>query len=64
VDGSRRRADLRREVRQCGQVVPEDCGGVGETIAGQLHPVTRVTGEPDDDAFFLFDRLGHHWCRA
>jgi hypothetical protein len=28
-------------------------------VARQLHPVARVSGEPDDDALFDFDGLGH-----
>ncbi len=43
------RADLRREVREGGQVVAERRGLRGEPVAGQLHAVAGVTGEPDDD---------------
>ena len=48
-DGPRRGADLRRVVGQGGEVVAEDGAGVGEPIAGDLHPVAGVAGEPDDD---------------
>ena len=48
-DGARRRADLRREVRQRGQVVAEDGAGVGEPITRDLHAIAGVTGEADHD---------------
>ena len=53
--------DLRREVGQGREVVAEHRGGGGEAIAGQLHAVAGVPREPDDDAFLLFDGLGHAW---
>ena len=56
---SRRRPDLGREVRQRGQVVADDRGGVREPATGQLHSVAGVPGEADDDAFELLDLLGH-----
>ena len=42
-------ADLSREVRHGRQVVAECSADVGEAIAGELHAVARVSGEPDDD---------------
>jgi hypothetical protein len=56
--------DLGREIGHGGEVVAQDRGRVREPIAGQLHPVTRVTGEPDDDALLLLDLLGHIRSRA
>ena len=44
-----RGADLGREVRQGRQVVAQDRGLGGEPVAGQLHAVAAVPGEPDDD---------------
>lgn len=46
-----RRPDLGGKVRLGGQVVAERGGLVGEAIAGQLHPVPGVPGEPNDDLF-------------
>ena len=54
-----RGTDLGREVRQRRQIVPEDRGGIGEPVTGQLHPVSGVTCEPDDDVVPLLDGLGH-----
>ena len=48
---ARRRTDLRREVRQRRKVVPEDGGLAREAVAGELHPVAGVAGEPDHDPF-------------
>ena len=48
--------DLGREVRQGGQVVAHDRGGVGETAAGELHSVARVAREANHHAFAFFDR--------
>ena len=45
-----RRPYLGREVGQRGQVVAEKTGTGRETVPDELHPVTGVTGEPDDDA--------------
>ena len=59
VEGPGRGPDLRREVRQRGQVVAEDSGGAGEPVAGELHPIARITGEPDDDVLLLLHGLGH-----
>jgi hypothetical protein len=60
-EGALRRADLRREVRQRGEVVPERSGLGGEPVARQLHAVPRIACEADDDTI---DRLtglpGHH----
>src|SRR5207302_793442 len=56
---SGRRPDLRREVRQRGEIVAEDSGGAGEPVAGELHPIARITGEPDDDPLLLLDGFGH-----
>ena len=48
--GARGRADLGREVRQRRQVVAERRRLRGEPVAGELHAVAGVTGEPDDHA--------------
>jgi hypothetical protein len=53
------RADLRGEVRQCGDVVAELGGFGGESVAGKLHPVAGVASEPDDHPIQLADLLGH-----
>ena len=42
--------DLGREVGEGGQVVAEQGRRGGEAVAGELHAVARVAGEPDDDA--------------
>ena len=64
--GALRRADLGGEVRQRHQVVAERGRLLGEPVSGQLHPVARVAGEPDDDPVDLLDLLGHvlrpFWC--
>ena len=54
-----RGADLGGEVGQGGQVVAEHGGLGGEPVAGQLHAVAGVAGEPDDDAIELDDLFGH-----
>ena len=48
-DGAGRRTDLGREVRHRRQVVAEHGADVGEAVAGELHAVAGVAGEPDDD---------------
>ena len=58
---ARRSPDLGREVRHGGQVVAEDRGLLGEPVSRELHAVTRVAGEPDDDVIELLDLLGHSW---
>ena len=55
--GARRRADLGGEVGQRRQVVAEGRRLAGEPVAGQLHAVAGVAGEPDDDAVELDDAL-------
>ena len=40
---------------RAGDVVAEDGGSAGEAIAGQLHPVAGVAGEPDDYIGALLD---------
>ena len=52
------RADLRGEVRQRREVVPEDGGLAREPVAGELHAVAGVAGEADHDPLELLDRLG------
>ena len=42
--------DLGGEVRQRRQVVAERRGLLGEPVAGELHAVAGVAGEPNDDA--------------
>ena len=59
VHGAGRGADLGREVRQGREVVTEDRGRVREAVAGQLHAVAGVPGEPDDDVVAFLDGLGH-----
>jgi hypothetical protein len=56
---ARGRADLRREVGQRREVVPEHGRLAREAAAGQLHAVARVAGEPDHDVVELLDGLGH-----
>ena len=56
--GALGRPDLRREVRQRGEVVAERRGLLGEPVAGQLHAVARVACEPDDHAVEALDLLG------
>ena len=64
--GPGRGPDLGREVGEGGQVVPEQGRGGGEAVAGQLHAVAGVAGEPDDDAVEQLGGLrvgrgvGHH----
>ena len=57
--GALGRPDLGGEVRQRRQVVAERRRLLGEAVAGELHAVTGVAGEPDDDAVELLDLLGH-----
>ena len=55
------RTDLRREVGQRREVVPEEGRLAREAIARELHPVAGVAGEPDHDPFEVLDglRRGH-----
>ena len=55
------RTDLRREVGQRREVVPEDGRLAREAIARELHAVAGVAGEPDHDPFEVLDglRRGH-----
>ena len=46
-EGARRRPDLGRIVGKRRQVVPEQRALVGETVAGDLHPVAGVPSETD-----------------
>ncbi len=48
-DGAGRGTDLGRVVRHRRQVVAEHGADVGEAVAGELHAVAGVAGEPDDD---------------
>ena len=52
-----RRADLRREVGKRREVVPEDRRLAREAVTRELHPVTRVAREADDDPFEALDGL-------
>ena len=54
-----RGADLGGEVRQGREVVAERRRLLGEPVAGQLHAVAGVAGEPDDDAVELLDLFCH-----
>ena len=54
---ARRRPDLGGEVGQRRQVVAEARRLAGEPVAGQLHAVAGVAGQPDDDAVELDDAL-------
>src|SRR5439155_9417408 len=40
--------------------VAEDRGGIGESVAGQLHPVAGVAREPDDHALLRQGGLRRH----
>ena len=55
--GARRCADLGGEVGQRRQVVAEGRRLAGEPVAGELHAVAGVAGEPDDDAVEFDDAL-------
>jgi hypothetical protein len=46
--------DLGGEVRERREVVAERRGLGGEAVTGQLHAVTGVAGEADDDAVALY----------
>ena len=52
-------ADLGGEVGERRQVVAEAGRLLGEAVAGELHSVARVAGEPDDHAIELLDLLVH-----
>ena len=54
-----RRADLGGEVREGGEVVADERRLGREAVAGQLHTVAGIAGEPDDDVIELLDWLGH-----
>ena len=58
-DRAGRGTDLGREVRHRRQVVAEHGADIGESVAGELHAVAGVTGEPDDD---LVDALRYERC--
>ena len=58
--GPRRCTDLGGKVGKGREVVAEDRRGVGEAVAGELHAVTRITGETDDYPLFVFDGLSCH----
>ena len=53
-------ADLGGEVGQRREVVAERGRLLGEPVAGELHAVAGVAGEPDDHPIQLLDLLGHH----
>ena len=57
------RPDLGRIVGLRGEVVAERRADVGEAVAGELHPVAGVAGEPDDDVVELLG-LERSWCRS
>jgi hypothetical protein len=48
-----RGTDFGGEVGQGADVIAEDCRGVGELGAGQLHPVARVARQADSDRLQL-----------
>ena len=56
--GASRRTDLGGEIGEGAQIVPGERRFVGELHPGDLHPVTGIAREADDDRFPLFDRLG------
>ncbi len=60
-EGACRGPDFRWEIRLGGQVVAEDRRLLSEPVSGELHAVTGVAGEPDDDVIELLDLLGHSW---
>src|SRR5262249_19822651 len=51
--GARGGADLSRKVRKGREVVADVRGGGGEAVADELHAVTGIAGEPDDDRLWL-----------
>ena len=53
------RPDFSREIRQRGQVIAEDRRLLREPVAGELHAVAGIAGEPDDHMIELLDLLGH-----
>ena len=58
-NGSCRRSDFCRKVRQCLQIVAQTCGLGGEAIPGELHAVAGIPGETNDNLADLDDLLGH-----
>ena len=53
-----RRADFRREIGKCGEVVAGERGRERELSARQLHTVAAITREADDDGFLGWMCLG------
>ncbi len=49
IRGADRRANFRRKIREGGEIVAGDRGDRGETVAGELNTIARITGEADDD---------------
>jgi hypothetical protein len=58
-EGACRGPDFGGEIRLGRQIIAEDRRLLGEPVPGELHAVTRVTREPDDDVIELLDLLGH-----
>ena len=50
-------ADLGGKVRERREIVAGECGPGGELHPGDLHAVTGITREADDDRVALLDRL-------
>ena len=57
--GPGRCPDLGREVGQRREIVSETCCLRGEAITGELHAVTGVAGEANDNPAEFHDLLGH-----
>ena len=55
---SLRRADFRREIGKCGEVVAGERGRERELSARQLHTVAAIAREADDDGFLGWMCLG------
>jgi hypothetical protein len=51
--GSRWRTDLSWKIRKGCQVVAKNSAGLGELVAGDLHPIAGVSSESDDDPLQL-----------
>ena len=62
-------SNLGRELRECREIVPEEGRDTGESITGELHAITGIAGEADDnvmqrlraviDCWRMVDKIGH-----
>ena len=57
-----RRPDLCREVGKRGDVIAERGGLRGESVPGELHPITRVSCETNDNTVKTLNSLDTHAC--